>query len=223
MNANSAHSRGGYRRSGGGKADIRCESLPCGKPQELCQERRICIRIILDLRFRKPPKTFSAARQVALCSHYVPFVYTNGFICLECRSWLCFLWFAPGATYRYLRKVPAFQSPVCLSSVPLSVSEILERLGAHRAVMVRLIEAGIKASRLGCRPIIHFMMSEILDLYADGSFDVATRSGGWAFMVMDGHSQIHTSRGAMPGPSNNTFEVCRSFRRHLGLNAKRRQ
>lgn len=53
----------------------------------------------------------------------------------------------------------------------------------------------------------HLMSDTTLHLYADGSFDAATRSGGWAFVVMDGDRHIHTVSGTMPGPSNNTVEV----------------
>jgi ribonuclease HI len=42
---------------------------------------------------------------------------------------------------------------------------------------------------------------------ADDSFDASSRSGGWAFVVMDGDCQIHVAAGAVPGSSNNTFEV----------------
>lgn len=50
-------------------------------------------------------------------------------------------------------------------------------------------------------------MSHLLAIYADGSFDAVTRSGGWAFVVMEGDRQIHAASGTMTGPSNNTFEV----------------
>lgn len=50
-------------------------------------------------------------------------------------------------------------------------------------------------------------MTRILNTYADGSFDAASHSGGWAFVVMDGDGQIHAAAGAMTGSSNNTFEV----------------
>lgn len=50
-------------------------------------------------------------------------------------------------------------------------------------------------------------MTDTLHIFADGSFDAASSSGGWAFVVMEGDCQIHTSSGAMPGPSNNTFEI----------------
>nr|WP_236774934.1 ribonuclease H [Agrobacterium tumefaciens] len=46
-----------------------------------------------------------------------------------------------------------------------------------------------------------------MHIYADGSFDAATRSGGWAFVVMDGDRRVHMAAGTMLGPSNNTFEV----------------
>ncbi|WP_105432311.1 RNase H family protein [Neorhizobium sp. T6_25] len=50
-------------------------------------------------------------------------------------------------------------------------------------------------------------MTHNLHVYADGSFDAASRSGGWAFVVMDGDRQIYVAAGTMVGPSNNTFEV----------------
>lgn len=50
-------------------------------------------------------------------------------------------------------------------------------------------------------------MTSGLHIYADGSFDTVSRSGGWAFVVMDGAHQVYTAAGAMSGPSNNTFEV----------------
>lgn len=50
-------------------------------------------------------------------------------------------------------------------------------------------------------------MIEALQVYADGSFDAASLSGGWAFVVMDGDRQVHKAAGASSGPSNNTFEV----------------
>jgi ribonuclease HI len=50
-------------------------------------------------------------------------------------------------------------------------------------------------------------MLSAFHLYADGSFDAASRSGGWAFVVMDGDRHIHAAAGAMTGSSNNTFEV----------------
>lgn len=50
-------------------------------------------------------------------------------------------------------------------------------------------------------------MADTLRIYADGSFDAASRSGAWAFVVMDGDRPIHTDSGTMPGPTNNTFEL----------------
>ncbi|MCM2441055.1 ribonuclease HI [Agrobacterium vitis] len=50
-------------------------------------------------------------------------------------------------------------------------------------------------------------MTGTLNIYADGSFDAASRSGGWAFVVMEGDRPIHAAAGTMVGPSNNTFEV----------------
>ncbi len=50
-------------------------------------------------------------------------------------------------------------------------------------------------------------MTDVLHIYADGSFDAASSSGGWAFVVMHGDSQIHGAAGATTGSSNNTFEV----------------
>ncbi|MBY5732197.1 ribonuclease HI [Rhizobium leguminosarum] len=50
-------------------------------------------------------------------------------------------------------------------------------------------------------------MTESLNVYADGSFDAASHSGGWAFVVIDADRQIHAVAGAAAGSSNNTFEV----------------
>lgn len=50
-------------------------------------------------------------------------------------------------------------------------------------------------------------MTDTLQIYADGSFDAASRSGGWAFVVMEADRQVHVAQGTMDGPSNNSFEV----------------
>ncbi|WP_370168885.1 RNase H family protein [Sinorhizobium fredii] len=50
-------------------------------------------------------------------------------------------------------------------------------------------------------------MTDVLQIYADGSFDAASRSGGWAFVVMEADCQIHVANGTMVGSSNNSFEV----------------
>ncbi|MBD9596950.1 ribonuclease HI [Ensifer sp. ENS05] len=50
-------------------------------------------------------------------------------------------------------------------------------------------------------------MTDTLNAYADGSFDAASRSGGWAFVVMEGDRQLYAAHGTMTGSSNNTFEV----------------
>ena len=48
---------------------------------------------------------------------------------------------------------------------------------------------------------------DTLNIYADGSFDASSQSGGWAFVVMDVDRQVHIAEGTMIGSSNNTFEV----------------
>jgi len=52
-------------------------------------------------------------------------------------------------------------------------------------------------------------MTGILQIYADGSFDAASQSGGWAFVVMDSDGSIQISVGTAFGcsNSNNTLEV----------------
>nr|WP_234896924.1 RNase H family protein [Sinorhizobium meliloti] len=50
-------------------------------------------------------------------------------------------------------------------------------------------------------------ITDTLQIYTDGSFDAASRSGGWAFVVMEADRQVHVAHGAMDGPSNNSFEV----------------
>ncbi|OJY66544.1 MULTISPECIES: ribonuclease HI [unclassified Rhizobium] len=50
-------------------------------------------------------------------------------------------------------------------------------------------------------------MTDALHTYTDGSFDAASRSGGWAFVVYEGDRQVHAASGKGSGTSNNTFEV----------------
>ncbi|MBM7048341.1 MULTISPECIES: ribonuclease H [Rhizobium] len=50
-------------------------------------------------------------------------------------------------------------------------------------------------------------MAHWLHIYADGSFDAASRSGGWAFIVYEGDRQVHVASGKAVGTSNNMFEV----------------
>ncbi|WP_347272028.1 ribonuclease H family protein [Agrobacterium vaccinii] len=66
--------------------------------------------------------------------------------------------------------------------------------------------ARVRLARLPRRAKLR-SMSDTLQLYTDGSFDAASRSGGWAFVVIHGELQIHSAAGAMTGTSNNTFEV----------------
>ena len=50
-------------------------------------------------------------------------------------------------------------------------------------------------------------MSDSLQIFTDGSFDVSSRSGGWAFVVMDGEREVHSESGFASAPSNNALEV----------------
>ena len=50
-------------------------------------------------------------------------------------------------------------------------------------------------------------MTEIFRIDADGSFDAATGTGGWAFVVYQSDCQHHVSSGRAAGTSNNRFEV----------------
>lgn len=50
-------------------------------------------------------------------------------------------------------------------------------------------------------------MSNPLIIYADGSYDPASQTGGWAFVVYEAGQLIHSAHGTEAGPSNNTFEV----------------
>ncbi|UXS34944.1 ribonuclease HI [Agrobacterium tumefaciens] len=50
-------------------------------------------------------------------------------------------------------------------------------------------------------------MSDALQIFTDGSFDDASRSGGWAFVVHEGGDQVHSASGRTAGSSNNMFEV----------------
>lgn len=50
-------------------------------------------------------------------------------------------------------------------------------------------------------------MTDALHIYTDGSFDAASRSGGWAFVVYERDRQLYAGCGTGIGTSNNTFEV----------------
>jgi ribonuclease HI len=47
----------------------------------------------------------------------------------------------------------------------------------------------------------------MIQIYTDGSFDAASQSGGWAFVVFEGDRQLHAASGSHAGSSNNSFEV----------------
>jgi ribonuclease HI len=63
-------------------------------------------------------------------------------------------------------------------------------------------------------------MSDTLHIFSDGSFDAASLSGGWAFVVMDDDRQLHAASGAATGSSNNTFEVISVMRAITWLEAE---
>ena len=44
-------------------------------------------------------------------------------------------------------------------------------------------------------------------IYADGSFDAATCSGGWAFVAYENGRQMYAASGKVVATSNNTLEV----------------
>ncbi len=50
-------------------------------------------------------------------------------------------------------------------------------------------------------------MTHMLQIYTDGSFAAASRTGGWAFVVNEGDRRLHVAAGRVAGTSNNTFEV----------------
>ncbi|WP_079211240.1 ribonuclease H family protein [Brucella pituitosa] len=50
-------------------------------------------------------------------------------------------------------------------------------------------------------------MDSSYHIHTDGSFDFASHSGGWAFIVYEGDCQLHAASGSAPGLSNNSFEV----------------
>jgi ribonuclease HI len=47
----------------------------------------------------------------------------------------------------------------------------------------------------------------LLDVFTDGSFDKEARTGGWAFVVLEGDERIHVAQGAASGHSNNGLEL----------------
>ncbi|GAA5628194.1 ribonuclease HI [Brucella sp. NBRC 12953] len=44
-------------------------------------------------------------------------------------------------------------------------------------------------------------------IHTDGSFDIASRAGGWAFNVYEGDFERYAASGSASGLSNNSFEV----------------
>ncbi|UFW80142.1 ribonuclease H family protein [Rhizobium sp. SU303] len=50
-------------------------------------------------------------------------------------------------------------------------------------------------------------MPDTLHIDADGSFDAASLTGGWAVVALDGDQRMHAASGFDTGLSNNTFEV----------------
>ncbi len=65
--------------------------------------------------------------------------------------------------------------------------------------------AGIFSSKLSAAYV--YRMTDIFHIHADGSFDIDARTGGWAFVVHQGHRQIYATSGKAAGASNNRFEV----------------
>ena len=63
-------------------------------------------------------------------------------------------------------------------------------------------------------------MTDIFQVYSDGSFDAASRSGGWAIVAFKGDVQIHVASGTTIGSSNNTFEVLSVMRAASWLEAE---
>jgi len=47
----------------------------------------------------------------------------------------------------------------------------------------------------------------MLQIYSDGSFNAASRIGGWAFIVFEDGDQLHEANGCEPGMDNNRFEL----------------
>ncbi|WP_342585731.1 ribonuclease H [Agrobacterium bohemicum] len=49
--------------------------------------------------------------------------------------------------------------------------------------------------------------SDTLQVFTDGSFDVKSGSGRWAFIVLEDDRLVHSACGNGMGHSNNTFEI----------------
>lgn len=49
--------------------------------------------------------------------------------------------------------------------------------------------------------------ADALQVFTDGSFNAASLTGAWAFVVFEGDDQVHAERGTGQGSSNNAFEV----------------
>lgn len=51
------------------------------------------------------------------------------------------------------------------------------------------------------------IIAETVDIFTDGSFDARSRSGSWAFIVLESGQLIHSNTGHGPGSTNNSFEL----------------
>ncbi|XUY28415.1 ribonuclease H family protein [Agrobacterium sp. rho-8.1] len=54
---------------------------------------------------------------------------------------------------------------------------------------------------------IGLVRAQPIDIYVDGSYDVVSKKGGWAFVVIEGEDIVVTQSGSLAAATNNAVEV----------------
>lgn len=76
----------------------------------------------------------------------------------------------------------------------------------HSAIVCLLLFVRLSLAVFGFAVMLAGVLKE-LDVFADGSFHAGRRSGGWAFVVIEGELQVLAAHGSTEGRSNNSLEV----------------
>ncbi|AOF91240.1 RNase H family protein [Sinorhizobium sp. RAC02] len=64
------------------------------------------------------------------------------------------------------------------------------------------------------------MERDLIDVFADGSFNPRLSVGGWAFVAFQAKREIQRDHGSAPGDSNNTFEVLAILKAVIWINTE---
>ena len=64
------------------------------------------------------------------------------------------------------------------------------------------------------------MERDLIEVFADGSFNPRRSAGGWAFVVFQAGQEVHRAHGSAPGSSNNTFELLAILNAAIWINTE---